>query len=344
MLLFFAHSQSIKHNCMEIQDLLDRIDIVEVASMFTELTEKDGEFWGISPITFPPEKTPSFSVRRESGRFYDFSSGVGGTAITLVEYCKKISKHEAIEFLKQHIGAEGEAFSSYKKLPATLVCKRFMKPRQAQKQSKGVVLPDDYMLRYEKRNDKLDVWRQEGISDASLERFQVYYDAYSNCLVYPVRNVKGEIVNVGARTLDEDWKEKGMRKYSYRFGWGTLDTLYGLAENMASIREKGEVILFEGCKSVLIADSWGIKNTACLLTSHLNPNQMRILAKLGYRVVFALDKEVRIRDDHNIQKLKRYVNVEYLCDMTDLLDAKDAPVDKGREVFQKLYDARFKFR
>ena len=113
---------------------------------------------------------------------------------------------------------------------------------------------------------------------------------------------------------------------------------------MESIKSKREVIIFEGCKSVLLADTWGINNTAAILTSHLSNNQLMILVKLGVRVVFALDKEVRIRDDHNIQKLKRYVNVEYLYDWSDMLDEKDAPVDKGLEVFKKLYDRRLTYR
>lgn len=200
------------------------------------------------------------------------------------------------------------------------------------------------MEKYEKRDDKLAVWEEEGISRASLSKFQVYYDSFSNRLVYPIRNIIGQIVNIGGRTLDPDFKAKKLRKYTYFSGWGEMDVIYGLFENMESILEKREVILFEGCKSVLVADSWGIHNTGALLTSHLNPNQMKILARLGVRVVFALDKDVRVRDDHNINKLKRYVSVEYFWDREDLLDEKDAPVDKGLEVFKKLYGQRLRYR
>ena len=93
-----------------------------------------------------------------------------------------------------------------------------------------------------------------------------------------------------------------------------------------------------------MADSNGIHNTGALLTSHLNPAQMRILAKLGVRVVFALDKDVMVRNDRNINKLKRYVNVEYLWDREDLLNDKDAPLDNGIEVFESLYRNRLRLR
>lgn len=105
-------------------------------------------------------------------------------------------------------------------------------------------------------------------------------------------------------------------------------------------KKKREIILFEGCKSVLIADTWGIGNTGAILTSHLNPHQMKLLIQLGCRVVFALDKDVNVRNDHNIKRLKQFVKVEYLFDRNDLLDAKDAPVDKGQSTFQTLYEGR----
>lgn len=88
----------------------------------------------------------------------------------------------------------------------------------------------------------------------------------------------------------------------------------------------------------------GLKSCGALLTSHVNPNQLKILIRLGCRVVFALDKDVNITADRNIQKLKKYVNVEYFRDTNGLLDAKDSPVDKGKEVFKSLYERRVRYR
>lgn len=327
---------------MELNDLIQNIDIVAFISQFVDLSEKNGEWWGLS--CFKDEKTPSFSVREHPPVFFDYSSGVGGNVYTFVKHYYKCSAREAVEILKKFAGYDGEVAAPKEKMAATITCRRFSKAKATQKQSTATILPDDYMERYEKKDEKLAVWEQEGISRASLDRFQVFYDSFSDRLVYPIRNADGKIVNVGGRTLDPLWKEKKLRKYCYFQSWGTMDTIYGLAENIEYIQKSKEIILFEGCKSVLLADTWGIKNCGALLTSHVNPNQMKLLAKLGCRVVFALDKDVRIRDDHNIAKLKQYVNVEYLWDRDDLLDEKDAPVDKGLEVFQKLYEQRLKYK
>jgi DNA primase len=65
-----------------LSNFISSIDIVEFLSQYTELTEKNGEYWGLSPLK--EENTPSFSVRKEENTFYDFSSGVGGNVLYAV--------------------------------------------------------------------------------------------------------------------------------------------------------------------------------------------------------------------------------------------------------------------
>ena len=322
-------------DAVELIELIQSIDIVAFISQYVELTRKGGEFWGLSP--FNEEKTPSFSVRPDPPRFYDFSSGIGGNVYTFVKHYHRCSSREAVEILKNFAGIDGEIAGVRDKMQATIDCKRFQRPKTTQKPSKAAVFPENVMERYEKRPEKLAVWESEGISTASLERFQVFYDSFSDRLVYPIRDPAGKIINIGGRTLDPLFKEKKLRKYTYFYPWGSLQTLYGLSENRKYIEEQHEIILFEGCKSVLLADTWGIRNTGAILTSHLNPNQMKLLASLGCGVVFALDKDVNVSEDKNIAKLKHYVRVTAIRDDGNLLGTKDAPVDKGLEVFKTLY-------
>ena len=328
---------------MDLKELLGRIDAVEFISQYVDLVEKSGEYWGISPFTFPPEKTPSFSVRRETGKFFDFSSGIGGNVYTFLRKLGRTSK-EAIECLKQYAGVEGD-IGAKEKLDITKCCLRFAKKEVNKKPFNPNVLPDNYMDRFENNKSKLGVWVSEGISEETLNKYNVKYDKYSNRLVYPIYDTIGRLVNVGGRTLCPDYKERGLRKYTYMQGWGgSMSLIYGLYDNIKQIRNQREIILFEGCKSVLLADTWGIENCGALLTSHLNPEQMRILLHLGADVVFMLDKEINIRNDHNIRILKNYTNVYYYIDYDGLLDDKDAPVDKGKEVFLKLYEGRVRYK
>lgn len=326
---------------MELEDLIECIDIVEYISQFVDLEERNGEFWGLSP--FSNEKTPSFSVNRDSRNFYCFSTGIGGNVFTFVKKYFNCTPTQAVNILREYAGAANCCAPQRVRMVACSVARKF-KPKEKKKVCSGAVLPANAMEKYEKAADKLAMWEKEGISRESLDKYQVYYDRFSNCLVYPIRNIKGEIVNIGGRTLCEDYKERKIRKYTYFFGWGgEMNVIYGLYENMSEILARREVIVFEGCKSVLLADTWGIHNTAAILTSHLSPSQLRILTGLGVKVIFALDKEVKIREDRNIAKLKNYTNVEFIWDRWNLLSDKEAPVDRGRDVFLTLYERKVKY-
>ena len=149
---------------MELSELIESVDILDYISQYTDFTEKNGEYWALSPLK--DENTPSFSVRKETNSFFDFSSGIGGNVLTFIRYYDKCSMAEAVEKLKKYSGFNGKV-SSRKRLAATEVAKRFAPPHNTAKKAKGTVLPDDYMERYEKRDDKLAVWEREGISRAS---------------------------------------------------------------------------------------------------------------------------------------------------------------------------------
>lgn len=226
------------------------------------------------------------------------------------------------------------------RLTSTKVAKMFKHTASVVKESKATVLSPNYMERYEFNKDKLQAWADEGIGFDTMKKFGVRYDSFSDRIVYPIKDYNGNIINVSGRTLDKDYKEKGIRKYSYFMPLGCLNTLYGFSDNEDSIRTKREVIVFEGAKSVMLASGWGVQNCVAILTSHLNPRQLLFFIKLGVRVVFALDEDVDISEDINIKKLKRYVSVEWVKNIDNLLSPKMSPVDAGLEVWQNLYERR----
>lgn len=325
---------------MDVSEIVDSVDILAYIQQYCDLEERPGgEYWGLSPLK--EENTPSFSVSPEMNRYYDFSTGCGGDVLDFICQYHQCSFNRGLKLLKQYanITDDGEEKTS-SRLLATSIAKKFRKKETKTKPSKGVVLADDYMDRYDLNWDKLSVWEDEGITRQAMTEFQVRYDPFSDRIVYPIRSMTGKIINVCGRTLDPEFKEKRQRKYTYFHPLGTLDTIYGLWENREAIREKGEVILFEGAKSVMIASGWGIHNTGAILTSHLNPNQFQILIKLGVRIVFALDAEMDIRKDENIRRLIPYARVDWVRNKDGLLEEKDAPVDKGKEVFDRLYSER----
>ena len=329
---------------MEVSEIIESVDIVDYISQFCELEQRnDGDLWTLSPLK--DENTPSFSVSPDKQIFYDFSTGKGGNIIEFIKLYKHCDFREALQILKEYANIKDDGTQTCStRLAATSIAKKFRCRQKVKKESKSVVLPVDYMERYERNEDKLSVWRDEGITQQSMERFSVRYDPFSDRIVYPIRDMRGNIINVCGRTLDPNYKEHKQRKYTYFKPLGVLDTIYGFSDNREEILAKKEIILFEGAKSVMIADGWGIKNTGALLTSHLNNYQFNHLIRMGVRVVFALDAEIDIRTDVNIKRLLPYVNVEWVVNRRNLLDEKDSPVDRGREIFETLYKERMRLR
>lgn len=328
---------------MEASDIVAAVDMVEYISQYVDLEQKGRELWGRS--CFNEERTPSFSVDPQKKYFYDFSAGFGGNLVDFVMAHDHCTVAQAINKLKQyaHITEDGEG-NPVQRLSMVSIAKRYRSDKRAPPKCTAKILPDDYMDRYEFRKDKLKTWADEGIPYDLMWRYQIRYDAFDDRIVYPIRNLEGEIFCVSGRTCDPDYKAKGIRKYTYTTPIGSLPTLYGFWENRDEIIRAKEAIIFEGCKSVLKAVDYGFPNSMALLTSHLSPFQMETLIRLasfyGIRFVFALDSDVDITKDKNIQRLRTYARVEWVKNVGDLLGEKESPVDRGKEVFEKLYNMR----
>lgn len=323
---------------MELQDIIDSVDVVEYISQYVELENRGEEMFGLSP--FSNESTPSFSVTPKNSLWYDFSSHQGGSVLDFIQRYHKCTMHRAIQILKKYANISEDNEVVKTQLSATKTIKKYRQTESRKKSQSKQILPNDVMQMYENNKEKLKLWFDEGISHEVMGKYQVRYDPFSNRIVFPIRDLVGNIISVKGRTLDKDYKEKRLRKYTYYHKVGELDCLYGYYEHLADIVKQKEVIIFEGEKSVLLSETWGIKNTLALYTSHLNYSQLKILIKLGVRVVFALDHNINIKEDENIQKLKRFVKVEYVKDTTDTLKEKDAPVDCGLDFWLNLYNTR----
>ena len=326
---------------MEVSDLLNTVDILEYVSQYTDFEERNGEYWALSPLK--AENTPSFSINREKQWYYDFSSGTGGNLLSFIQRYERCDLYRSVEILKGYANID-ETINITKRLETTKIIKKFRKQKESSKESAGIVLDKTYMDKYVIDKNKMDIWIKEGIPYEILIRHGVRVDKISNRIIYPIYDMSGNLINISGRTLDENFKEKKIRKYTYYKPLRELNTIYWLYQNLKNIKEKNEVIIFEGAKSVMIAEAWGIKNTGALLTSHLNKCQLKILIQLGVRVVFALDEDVDVEKDVQIQKLKRYAKIEIVKNTNKILSEKMSPVDQGENVWKNLYEQRSAFR
>lgn len=321
---------------VDIKDLLEKIDIVEYISQYIELEEKNGEFFSICP--FHDDTDPSFSVTPASGLFYCFGCQKSGNVLDFIRQYHKVNFRRAVKIACEYVG--GDIKHLPESLEATKYIKKFRPVEDRCKAPKYKKLPDDIMQKYDNNHEKLKAWLDEGISQEVLNKYQVRYDAFSNRLVYPIINEYGDIINVKGRTLDPNYKTKKISKYQNFYDIGVMDFVFNLNFAKENIEKLGFVVVFEAEKSVMLAETYGINNSIAIMTSSLNDHQFKLLVKLGADIVFALDKDKDVTQDKNAQRLKRYVRVSYLEDTEGLLDEKDSPIDKGRDIFIELYRNR----
>ena len=199
-----------------------------------------------------------------------------------------------------------------------------------------------------------EAWIKDGITEESMQKYQISYWAVENKIIIPHRNIEGKLIGVRGRAFNKEDLEKG--KYmpitvegiclKHKLG----NNLYGLCQNEEAIRRIGKIMLVESEKSVLLADGFYRQNnfTVAVCGSNLTDEQCRIILSLGVREVFiAFDKEYTDADSWEAEayanklinlakKLNPYCTVYILWDKRGLLNKKDSPLDKGKDVLEEL--------
>lgn len=318
---------------MDYIEVLEQVDIYDYVSQYVDLSEKGGEYWGLSP--FNEEKTPSFAVNVEKQSFHDFSSGNNGDLLTFVKLYHHVGPRKGIQMLMEYAGIEDDG--EYYERPSYLKEMRKYIPKKKKEKERihRKILSPNCMNDYNYNRGALESWIKDGISLDVLNRHQVKYNPIDDSLVFPMFDSNGNIISINSRTLC------GRKpKYISYNKFDGVDFLYWEYQNRQNILDKNEIIIFEGAKSVMAAESFGYNNCVSTQTNHLNEEQLKIIIGLGVKVVFAYDKGVNLRDDKMINRLSHFVQIEYIYDDWFLLKKKDSPIDYGKDVWDYLYKRR----
>lgn len=326
---------------MTLNELINAVDLSGYISQYTELKWKNGELWGISPISHH-DTDPSLSVRPDENVYCDFSSGSRGNIINFIMDFHHVDFRRAVEMLKEYANVTDEIVTS-ERLSILKEMSRY-KERIVKKQTATHPILDESELEQYRVND-FPWWEGEDIDGSVAMAWGCGYDRYKDAITIPVRDNNGNLINILYRNMNPLRKEIGIPKYIYKHKLGALDFLWGWSVAADNIVGRNEVLLFEGAKSVIKSHLMGYPNAAAIMTSHMSDEQMRFLAQQGCDCILLLDKDQAYpeRDDH-IQKLKRFCRV-YVCkDETGLLGEKDAPVDRGYEAFKTILAGRRRVR
>ncbi|MDO8811065.1 MAG: DNA primase [Gallionella sp.] len=299
-----------------IQDLLNRLDIVDVVERYVPLKKAGANFVACCP--FHNEKSPSFTVSQAKQFYHCFGCGAHGTAIGFVMEHAGLGYVEAIEELARSVGldvphersAAGDAQREYAQKVApnlyevTQTATRYY--REQLKQSQRAI---DYL---KKRGLSGEIAAKFGIgyapdgwqnlatafpdyqSDALTETGLVItgdegkrYDRFRDRIMFPIINVRGQVIGFGGRVLD-----KGEPKYLNSPETPLFEKgreLYGLFQAQKAIRGGQQVLVVEGYMDVVALAQHGVEYAVATLGTATTPYHVQKLLRLTEHIVFCFD-------------------------------------------------------
>ena len=202
-------------------------------------------------------------------------------------------------------------------------------------------------------------WIDEGISEETMEKYQIRYYERCNQTVIPCFDDEARLVGVRVRNWDKDRVEQA--KYMplvtldgqcYKFN--TNQVFYGINYNKPEIERTGKVIIVESEKAVMKLDTYmGRHNIALgMYGSNLGIQRRNQLLKMGVNTVsYVVDNDFIGQDDaffeqwrekiqHFIKLWDGFCRVEIVWDNLGLLGPKENATDRTKEVWEQLWENR----
>ncbi|WP_374413415.1 DNA primase [Hydrogenophaga sp.] len=307
-----------------IQELLNRVDVVDVVGRYVQLKKGGANFMGLCP--FHGEKSPSFSVSPTKQFYHCFGCGANGNAIGFLMEHAGMNFVEAVKDLAQQVGLqvpeddvspqERERAAQQRQKQATLTDVLEKTAKAYQKDLKDSPRAVDYLKRRGLTGQIAKAfglgyapegWRHlAGVFPDYSEPLLVEsglviehedekgqdgeakrYDRFRDRIMFPIRNVKGECIGFGGRVLD-----KGEPKYLNSpetpvFSKGR--ELYGLFEARTAIRQHGYALVTEGYMDVVALAQLGFANAVATLGTACTPDHVHKLFRFTDAVVFSFD-------------------------------------------------------
>jgi len=304
-----------------LQDLLSRVDIVEVVGRHVELRKSGANHMGLCP--FHGEKSPSFSVSASKQFYHCFGCGAHGDAFRFLMENSGMSFVDAVHDLAQQVGmsvperpidaAEQQRALQAKAHQATLSEMLERAAEHYRRQLKASPAAIDYLKR---RGLSGEIAQRFGLGFAPpgwrslASAFPRYddpllaeaglviaqgdegpehkrYDRFRERIMFPIRSVKGELIGFGGRVLD-----RGEPKYLNSpetpvFVKGR--ELYGLYEARTALRSKGHALVVEGYMDVVALAQAGFGNAVATLGTACTAEHVQKLFRFTDSVVFSFD-------------------------------------------------------
>ena len=278
-------------------------------------------------------------------KFYSVNSNLEITFPQAVEYVKSIINHEIIKSIP--IDDDEELDISKYQFSANVP--------QLPEYPKETI---NYFTKYYH-----PTWLRDGILPEVMDKFNIRFSLAQNKIIIPHYDINDRLIGIRGRALEQSEIENFGKYRPVQIG-DTLYThslqfnLYGINKHKDAIQRSRIAIIAEAEKSVLLDDGYNddYSVTVACCGSNINKYHISLLSQLGINeLVIALDKEYTDNYDEQAKKYRKklvdicqtystLINCSYIWDYEGLLEEKDSPYDKGKDVFQYLFKNRIKVR
>jgi DNA primase len=303
-----------------IDDVKQRLDIVQVVSEYTKLQKSGRTYKALCP--FHSEKNPSFFVFPDRQSWHCFGAcGTGGDIFAFV------MKKEGVDFAQAlHLLANKAGVSLVAPAPPEKQAKNKEREKLFELNEAAAEYYHHLLLNTSVGKIARNYVSKRGLSAETIENFQLgfapegwdtlkqyfkdkeyreaellasgllveredknSYDRFRNRLMFPIRNIQGKVIGFGGRALDDS-----LPKYLNSPQTPIFDkssSLYGIDRAKTAIRQKNQAVIVEGYIDVLTAHQHGYNNVVASMGTAMTDKQLSILKNLTRNLILALDAD-----------------------------------------------------
>ena len=353
-----------------LDELIAHSDIVDVVGSYVPLTSKGGSLWGCCP--FHNEKTPSFHVLPDKQIYHCFGCKKGGGVINFIMDVENLSYPDAVRFLarRANLPVPEDDRSGESRLRARLLslnrdaahyfydllhekrgeaCAAYLSQRRI---SRKTAVNFGLGASADEWDGLLTAMTKKGYSRSELLAAGLVvqgknggvYDKFRKRLIFPVIDVRGDVVAFGGRIVDPNDPGAKYMNSPETLVYSKRRTLYGL--NLAKKSKRENIILVEGNVDVVMLHQAGFDNACASMGTALTTEQIRLLSRYTKELILCYDNDNAGRiatqkalellndTDFSVRVLElpnRMVNGEPLKQ-----DADDFIKNQGADAFERL--------
>lgn len=299
-----------------LDELKNANDIVSVVSSYATLKKQGKNQSCLCP--FHSEKSPSCTVFPDTQSFYCFGCGAGGDVITFIMKIENLSYIEAVKLLAERAGMSVPDGSSYDSPEIRLKTRVYEINRESAKYFYSCLrskfgtdalkyltdrgMSEEMIKKYgvgyapNSWNSLRNHLRKKGYTDEEMVAAKIAtygkngscYDFFRNRIMFPVIDLRGNVIAFGGRRINEQDKPKYINT-SESIVFKKSSNLFSL--NFAKNSKERSLILAEGYMDVISIFGAGFENVVATLGTALTKEQARLMNQYADEIIIAYDSD-----------------------------------------------------